>query len=470
MAKNKHFSRFTSIRRFLTISIVSLLVIGGFFTSASSYYESKEQVEELFDAELAQMGRVLQSIIGSQRKERILGNVHKALIYDDYEPQSELPEGSEYTKFGHKYEKKLAFQVWDEQGNLLIHTKSSSLTVFDELVLGYGYVEFDDFNWRTFTLHDEKQQLWIQVAQRSDVRNELIEELAIHSVISSLILIPFLILLMSWVIRRGLSPLDAISYQLKKRSLSRLDYLDGNHYPCELEQLVDSINELFERVQSSAERERQFTADAAHELRTPLSVTKIHLQNSLLIVTDSQVKGSIEKALKGFDRLIQLVEQLLVLSRLDFETVLSDRRSTDVARLCLEQLEENQDRIEEKQINIDSIDIHNVTVLCQESAMSILVRNVLDNAIAYTKEGGQIHIELNEKGLIVNDEGSGIPEASIESVFDRFYRVPGNRQTGSGLGLSICKRIALLNGFDLSLCNRTDGIQGLSVILLFNKA
>jgi two-component system sensor histidine kinase QseC len=185
------------------------------------------------------------------------------------------------------------------------------------------------------------------------------------------------------------------------------------------------------------------------------------------VATDNQVKGSIEKALKGFDRLIQLVEQLLVLSRLDFETTLSDQFYTDVAKLCREQVDENQQLIEEKHIQMDVTGIYDVAVLCQASSLSILVRNLLDNAIRYSREGGVIYIQVDEKALIVTDEGPGIPEASIESVFDRFYRVPGTRQTGSGLGLSICKRIASLNGFDLSLCNRTDGVQGLKVTLRF---
>ena len=187
----------------------------------------------------------------------------------------------------------------------------------EQIDRGYENIVAQQGQWRTFTLKDETFGFWVITAQREDVRTELTSEIAINTVIPNLIMLPVLVFLIALLIRKGLSPLNEVSNALKKRGYQNLEQIPASEYPVELRYLVGELNELFMRVSEASERERRFTADAAHELRTPLSISKVHLQNIMQISQSEQVKDFVGKALVGIDRLIHMVQQLLVLSRLD---------------------------------------------------------------------------------------------------------------------------------------------------------
>ena len=258
-----------SIRRFLLIGIASVIALGWSITAIINFSSSREQVEELFDAELAQMSRVLQAMIGQEM------SAHATpLNYADQGVLEATFDNGESSALGHKYERKLAFQVWSDAGQLLLANHLPLPTDANALHEGYADLKVEGHAWHSFTLHDKAQKLWFRVAQREDVRSELTGEIALAATLPGLILTPLLLLVSAWVIRRGLAPLHQISSELKNRDYQNLSEIDHERYPLELQQPVEELNQLFRRVTESHERERRFTADAAHELRTPLAISK----------------------------------------------------------------------------------------------------------------------------------------------------------------------------------------------------
>ncbi|MBU6951134.1 ATP-binding protein [Hahella sp. HN01] len=459
-----------SIKRFLLISLIAIICLGGLFTALANYHDSQEQVEELFDAELAQMARMLQSLLASQMKRTNLDHLQDALVYEDYaideREEAGLSDGEEYTPLGHKYEKKLAFQVWSESGKLLIQTKSASQG-FTRHQAGFNSDKVDGEPWRTFTLFDENLRIWIQVAQQEDVRSELTEEIAEHVIWPSLLLIPIILLGVSWAVTRALKPLSTISKELKQRDYANLQVLDDANYPTELAILVDAINDLFQRLQATSDRERQFTADAAHELRTPLAGVKVHLQNAQEMAQSEPVSDCLRKALRGLDRLIHMVEQLLQLSRLDHERALSDAQPVQIDMLCQDILRESQPLIEEKNIRAEFNADACAPIQGNPAALSILLRNLVDNALRYSPKDSQITLQVKDKTLVIEDQGPGIPPEQRQQAMERFHRGKQQNEIGSGLGLSICQRIADLHRARISLDDRQDQQPGLRVQVSF---
>jgi len=456
---------FKSIKRFLLSAICVLISIGWLVGVYSNFHESREQVEELFDAELAQMSRLLQSMIYARYQENN-GPIEPLVYLDEEIIQADFKD-EEYNKWGHKYERKLAFKVWDRQGNLLLQNHIAFPGTFDSLQVGYRDVEGDGLGWRSFTLQDPTFDFWINVAQREDVRTELTQEIAWHSVLPGALIVPFILLIIAWTIARGLSPLAHISKELKSRDYANLSRLDDGSYPIELKHLVGELNSLFERVDESYERERRFTADAAHELRTPLSIAKVHLQNILQISQSDQVKEFVAKALTGIDRLIHLVQQLLTLSRLDASIDAADQSDVDMKCLCDELIREMQLCHEFETLSIQLEASPDCTVMANESSMGILVRNLLDNACRYANPGTIVTVTLSNQELSILNQCSTIPNEELRTLTERFKRGSVNGQSGSGLGLSICQRICDVYGYRFQIENRETAPQGVRTTIVF---
>ncbi|MCG8612214.1 MAG: ATP-binding protein, partial [Pseudomonadales bacterium] len=376
-------------------------------------------------------------------------------------------EAHEYSKLGHKYEKKLAFQIWDHENRLISQTQSAEREVLPRQTKGFNTVEGDENGWRTFTLYDAERMLWVQVAQREDVRSELTNNIAGHALIPQLILVPVLALLIWWLVGLAVQPLNLLSRQLKSRDITRSDPISDVAVPSEVMPLLAELNALFARVQAFAQREKRFTADAAHELRTPLAAVKIQLQNADRRCTDDRVSSPIQKALAAVERMIRLVEQLLELSRLDNRNILEKTVDTDVAVLLADVLDDVEQVAAMKGVRIIEHQRGAGILRVNPLLMMSLFRNLLDNAIRYTPEGGQVDVTLSDQSLIIEDHGPGIPEPMRDRVIERFFRQEGDASEGSGLGLAICNEIAGFYDISMHLLSREDGATGLRVQLDF---
>lgn len=453
----------SSIKRFLLIAIISVIVVAWSLSALFNFHSSKEQVEELFDAELAQMSRILQSVMINHIRSNS-DAYSPSLDYLDKDLLSETFGHQEFTERGHKYEKKLAFQVWDAQGALFFENFSSLPKTYDAIKPGYDNINANNLIWRTFTLKDADFGFWVRSAQREDVRTELTSEISINTIIPNLIVLPILIFLIALLIRKGLLPLNQVSQALKGRGYKNLDEIQTSDYPVELRYLVGELNDLFSRVSEASDRERRFTADAAHELRTPLSISKVHLQNILQVSKSEQVKDFVTKALVGVDRLIHMVQQLLILSRLDADQEQEALKMVNLDSMLGEIIDElkNQGFMTHKNIVISNE--MNIQWNSRETHMRILFRNLLDNACRYAEDNTQISVHISEKGIVIRNVCAYMSDALLQQSLERFKRGSSSQQ-GSGLGLSICKQICAQNSYALSMLNRKDGEQGIEMII-----
>lgn len=452
----------SSIKRFLLIAVLSLIVIAWSLSAVFNYASSKEQVEELFDAELAQMSRILQSVMinhirsSSEAYSPSLDYLDKELLVETFGHQ-------EFTERGHKYEKKLAFQVWDAQGHLFFENFSTLPKQFDALKAGYENINAQDLVWRTFTLKDADFGFWLRAAQREDVRTELTSEIAINTISPNLIMLPVLVFFIILLIRKGLSPLSQISSALKGRGYQNLEEIQASNYPIELKHLVEELNDLFSRVTEASNRERRFTADAAHELRTPLAISKVHLQNIEQVSESVQVKDFVAKSLVGIERLIHMVQQLLLLSRLDAQQEQEPMKQLDLCVL----LKDTVDELKVQKIACyKNIAINKLSSawLGHETQIRILLRNLLDNACRYADESSQVSVILSDHKIIIRNHCLFMSDELLQQSLERFKRGSSSQQ-GSGLGLSICQLICAQNKYAFSMHNRTDGEQGIEVTI-----
>ncbi|RTF23133.1 two-component system sensor histidine kinase QseC, partial [Serratia marcescens] len=246
---------------------------------------------------------------------------------------------------------------------------------------------------------------------------------------------------------------------LRRRAPDDAAPLDARQVPTEVRPLVDALNALFARINALLVRERRFTSDAAHELRSPLAALRVQTEVVQLAGDDAPMREhALDNLTVGIDRATRLVDQLLTLSRLDSLSDLAELAPIDWNNLVTMTLAE-QDR----QAHAAGVTLryeHRGTPPPRQGEtllLSLLLRNLLDNAVRYTPQGGVVTMTLSERSLTVEDDGPGVTTEHLARLGERFYRPPGQEQTGSGLGLSIVQRIAGLHGLQISFANRPAG-------------
>lgn len=341
---------------------------------------------------------------------------------------------------------------------------------------GLQTVTVNGINWRMLveTLDDGKRVL---VAQQTEVRDEIARIGAINTLLPLFILIPVAVLLLGYLIRKVFAPLAKMAQQLDNSPdgdiapLFERDF--GEHsnqrLATEIQPFVAAINQLLVRVRESVKLQRQFVRDAAHELRSPLTAISLQAERLVESSADSPLHGRLVQLHEATERTRVLIEQLLTLARAQDQQPAADTRLSLKAMLR-ELFEDLLPLADHKAIEM-SVAGDDIEVYSQAIDLQILIKNLIENAIRYTPEGGQIEIQLQRlpgmAQLIVKDSGPGIPAAEQARVFDAFYRVLGNGQSGSGLGLSIVKTIAARLSLQVSLYNTAPPETGLSVCVSF---
>ena len=261
-------------------------------------------------------------------------------------------------------------------------------------------------------------------------------------------------MLIPFVVARGFSPLLRISRQITARQPSYLEPIDGSEAPDEIRGMVDALNGLFGRLAETLEKERRFTANAAHELRTPLAAIKVHAQNLMTDTTEARSQRGARSIINGVDRMTRVVEQLLTLSRLESGEGMN-RQAVDLTRLGRELQRDMQPLVDGRRIEFTQQIPAELQVVSYENGLYVLLRNLLDNALRYTPEGGEVCLRMRQAEdrlhIEIADSGPGIPVAERERVFERFVRLAGQRTSGSGLGLSIVQELAERLGGEIRL-------------------
>ncbi len=444
-----------SLRAKLLVLLLAIISAAWVATAAFIYFDAHHEIDELFDAQLAQSARVLLAQAGHDLKDA---------REDDDGIASEVASG------GHKYERKIAFQIWDEHGRLLLRSASAPAEPLTRQENGFAETMIEGKPWRVYSQQDEEGEIRVQVGERHAVRNELAASVAQRLLLPLGVALPVLALLIWFAVGKGLSPLRRIGSEVAQRDPANLAPLEARTAPAEITPLLHALNGLLGRLETALESERRFTADAAHELRTPLAALKIQAQVARRAENAEQRGAALDNLILGVDRATHLIGQLLTLARLEPTGGSAALMACDLARISRQTLADLAAAAQDNEIELELDSPDSVPITGNADMLGILLRNLVDNAIRYTPRGGKVSVSLvTDQGrarLEVTDSGPGIPEQERQRVFDRFYRILGNEAAGSGLGLSIVKRIADYHGASLSLADGERG-TGLRVSVEF---
>lgn len=420
----------------LSVGLGIAWLVAAWFTHA----ESRHEINRLFDAQLAQSAQVL---LGTTR----------------HELHERVEHGEDEITITHEYEQKLAFQIWDES-DLLMRSATAPSTAMGSEKEGYSEAIVNGQPWRVLTRWDARHEFMIQVAEPLAGRESLARHITLKMLLPTFIALPVLALLV-WVgVGAGLRPLQQLKQEVRQRTVNQLEPLAIAGVPEEVVPLAQALNDLFARLQQAFEGERRFTADAAHELRTPLAALKVQAQVALRSTDEAERHIALENVLRGVDRATRLVEQLLTLARVDPEAAATGYKQVDLRGLAATVMADMEPLAYAKHIELTLEDGLTCNVLGDDGQLNLLLRNLLDNAIRYTPAGGRVTVTLRDADgvtLEIRDTGPGIAETEREQVLQRFYRIAGSGEEGSGLGLSIVRRIAELHGARLELHDNDAG-------------
>lgn len=454
----------TSIRRRTLTLIIGLLLSGLLVISLLNLHDSNHEIAEVYDAQLAQNARLLQGVmrmpVTARDHDQLYQAFNKALA-------EAMPKVD-----GHPYESKIAFQVWSPQGDVLVRTASAPSFQRPPSTPGFSdVVDLKQRTWRAFLLEDRQNNLRIWVGERDDVRSDLVGRIVRHTlwpnVLGSLILAALVWLAIGW----GLKPLVDMAAVLRARHSGSLEPLQLMPLPSELEPMQSALNRMLAQIQETLGRERRFIADAAHEMRTPLAVLRVHAQNLLEAGTEQQRRESLNHLINGVDRTTRLVNQLLTMARLEPQTRAGPGPLIDLQACIRDSLVQLTAWLLDKGLELEfEVEPADYQTRIDSAAVTIALHNLLTNAANFSPAKGLITVRLASRDdyytLSVEDEGPGIEESEQERLFERFYS-RGNDQ-GAGLGLTIVQTIAQRLGGQVRLENRLNG--GLKVTLAMRKA
>ncbi len=414
------------------------------------YKASVYEVEELFDAQLSRSARLMLGLVIAEVNLGHIKEFSSGIKNNGLNNRNKRKIEHEISQQGHFYELKIAYQVWDSFGNMLLRSTNAPLQPISELQQGYSNKGFNQRNWRVYALWDENKDYQVITAEREDVRADLVNKITMQMTWPFVLLLPIMGGLVWFFVRRGLSPLEQIARDIAERKSERLHALQFSHIPAEIQPLVDELNHLFESLRLSFDSERRFTSDAAHELRTPLAALKVHLQILQKSKNEAERHNGLEAIKIGVDRASHLVDQLLGLARLDPQAIRAtqEKERLDLHEVCVNQISAIYPLANDKNLIISFSGDEGVYMDGYLYPLESMLRNLLSNAVNYTPEGGEILLELCKSDemieIILHDSGPGIPESQRHAVFQRFRKVKGNLQTGSGIGLSIVERVVEL--------------------------
>ncbi len=431
-------------------SVAAALVI--LVTGLVGYSMASHEAEELMDGHLAQEARLLMALTRS-----------RDLNLEDLRQRLELLAPPSLDS----YEPKVEFQIGDASGAILLRTQGAPRIPVMGLA-GYSEIERDGVAWRVFNFSAPDVPYRVQVAQSLQIRERVAVEVAMQVVWPLAIILPTLILLLYYAVRRGLLPLEEFAAEVGRFTPDTIHALSGARAPSEAQPLVQAINRLLARLTVTLEGERRFTADAAHELRTPLAALKVHSEVALATQETDVRTHAIRQVKNGVDRAGHLVEQLLRLARLDPLAKLPDPRRFDLVACVREAVAHWSHRADAPAL-VFELPQAPLPISGDPDLVGIVLRNLLDNAQRYAPAGTQVTVRLaGQDGvavLEVLDQGPGVGDRELSRLTERFFRGERPGAEGSGLGLAIVQRIAQLHAAELQIANREEG--GLRVRLLF---
>lgn len=446
-----------SIRYFLLISLLVSITLASAINGIGNYLLDEQVIQPYLDSELIRVSTLLGILnqsanIDADVKTEIIDNLRRS-----------------HTTIG----KKFFFQIWGKDGRLIMHSQDTLNLSLKDAPAGFSDKTLNNDEWRIYVYYDPRSHDKIIVAELYNLRRELADDIARSNANILLITYPLFGILVWLIVSFALRSITRVTSEISNRASTYLEPVETTEIPVEIKPLVEELNELFIRLKLAFERNKRFAADAAHELRTPLAALKTHVQVALNSDNDTDREKALQKVIESVDRSSHVVAQLLTLSRLGEEEALTDVKPFDLHRLATEIMAYLAPHAIEKNIELElSPPPREPIIMGNDTAIGILIRNVVDNAIRYTPPNGEVKVAVIDTGthiiFRVIDTGSGIPPELRERVFERFYRILGTKASGSGLGLAIVSQIAALHHADLRLETPPNG-AGLQFDVAFPK-
>jgi two-component system OmpR family sensor kinase/two-component system sensor histidine kinase QseC len=429
----------SSIRTRLLVTLLAVVLAAAAAGAVVTYRNVLQEAEALFDYQLRPMALSL-------RNQGFISAADAAALADD---------GLDFV-----------VQIWSMDGTQ-IYLSRPTLVLPTQAVLGYSDVQVGTATWRMFTTVTRDRA--IQVAQPLAVRRELAAGAALRGALPILALAPVLALAIWWTVGAALRSLQRVAAEVKQRGADALDPVPETALPREVGPLVHAFNTLLERLRRAIAAQRAFVSDAAHELRSPLTALTLQLQLLRRAATDTDREAAISALGGGIERAQHLVEQLLALARSEQGEKGATFERVDLAEAARLAVADVVPLAEAKGTDVTFDAPESVQVDGDASALRILVRNLVDNAVRYTPAGGKVQAALRRQAegalLQVDDSGPGIAPAERARVFDRFYRGAGRDEGGSGLGLAIARGICERHRASIELADSALG--GLQVRVRF---
>lgn len=368
-------------------------------------------------------------------------------------------------------EEEFVLQRWYDDGSgrmEVLHTSPGLHPLPRHAVSGFVTIKIDGHHWR---LYGERQQSrYVQVAQRLAVRNKLAAEMALRSGAPLLVFALVLGLLVVVVVGRALRPLHRLAKAVEGRSPSALSPLPTGDLSPELLPVVLALNTLMQQFDEALTSQRTFVADAAHELRSPLTALKLQLQLVERAPNDEARALGLAKLHERLDRSTHLVRQLLSLARHETALTAAQHKPVSLSELLEAAVGDHSTLAESRDIDLGIETPCEVLIFGDEDGLRVLLNNLIDNALRYTQRGGRVDLQADYQGdrplLRVRDNGPGVAAEYRGRLFDRFFRPDGQQAWGAGLGLSIVRNIADHHQAEIVLGEGAEG-RGLSVTVLF---
>lgn len=445
-----------SLRQRLLLILLSATMVAWTGTAAKNYFDNRREIADLFDAQLAQSARALLALSAHELHEQL------AFIAQSESPEHNIPE--QPLPQIHKYEQRLAFQIWSHDGKLAVRSDSAPTSPLATEIGMFRDRVINGQHWRVYALATPGKEMEVHVGEHYAQREQLSEDVARQLLTAVFLSFPLFAILIWLGVGRAMTPLNRVARAVARRQLGNLEPVDSRKVPAEAKPLVDALNDLFARLKVALDNILHFTADAAHELRTPLAALKTHAQVAARATDEATRQEALKELLLGVDRATSMVEQLLTLARLDPDAPRITNETTDLHAVAQAVISELIYEAKKKTIDVSLTAEVRGIVLGKAPLLGILIRNLVENAIRYAPDAGVVEVALQKIDgnivLRVGDSGPGIPPQDRAKAFKRFFRVLGTDAPGSGLGLAIVQRIVEIHDAKYELgTSRLGGLQ-----------
>jgi two-component system sensor histidine kinase QseC len=432
------------------ITILISFVVMCLAANAISLYQIKKSIEEIFDTQLLYFAR---RIASSNMKDLVDSETTRYIIGD----QPDMIE-----KYMSIEDDALTFAIFNMKGKMVLSDGEDSKNfMFNQNVLGEkdGVLIEETRKYKIIWMVDSDRNFVVAVGQEKDYVDEVFYDTLQIQAVTWLIALPAILTIVTFLIYDGLKPLQKLTDVLRRRSAEERSSIESSGYPEELKPFIEALNSLFKRVTNLIARERQFTSNAAHELKTPLAALKVQSEVAQLSKDDDVgLTNALNNIIVGIDRSTRLIEQMMTLSRLESLESFAELEKVEWAGIIDSVMKELEFRAKEKNIKMEFRATEETKKIGGAPlAIASMIRNLLDNAINYNDYGTIVKIELGYDQLTMEDNGRGVGQEILENIGNRFFRPSGQEQSGSGLGFSIIKQIAHLHDFRVNFYNVRDG-------------